>query len=216
LKNRGIALLAGLVLLAAVSILALTASSGMILQRHMTTNFQEDAVALDSATVADAFAKAWIYSRPVNQRERGCSNDCVLPAGFVNADTLPEYPELESAAWWNANSYPAGTNPDTGETLEIDFAGSDPAHWIIGELHYTATGDERGEKAAEGLAYYRIISRGTGRHRKSIAVTESIVARPWEGDFQVGSYPPRGSSRPFCSQFEGRYECGNLSWRRRR
>lgn len=216
MKNRGIALLAGMVLLAAVSILALTASSGMILQRHMTTNFQEDALALDSATVADAFAKAWIYSRPVNQRERGCSNDCVLPAGFVNADTLPEYPELASAAWWYANSYPAGTNPDTGETLEIDFAGSDPAHWIIGELHYIATGDERGEKSAEGLAYYRIISRGTGRHRNSIAVTESIVVRPWEGDFQVGSYPPRGSSRPFCSQFEGRYECGNLSWRRRR
>jgi Tfp pilus assembly protein PilX len=216
LKSRGIALLAGMVLLAAVSILALTASSGMILQRHMTTNFQEDALALESATVADAYAKAWIYSRPVNQRERGCSNDCVLPPGFVSADTLPQYPELESTAWWHANSHRAGFNPDTGETYEIDFAGSDPARWIIGELHYTATGDKRGENAAEGLAYYRVISRGSGRHRNSIAVTESIVVRPWEGDFEAGTYPPQNSSRLFCSQFEAKYECGNLSWRRRR
>lgn len=216
MKHRGIALLTGLVLLAAISLLALFTSSGMILQRHMAANFEQDTLALESAALADTWAKAWVYSRPAHDRERGCFSGCVLPAGFKDESELPPYPELEALAWWQANGVPAGTNPDTGETLELYDAENGPPRWVVSEIHYASTGDEPGEKRAESIAYYRILSRGKGRHGTNVAVTESIIARPWGGDFQPGNYPPQGSARLFCEQFAGRYECGNLSWRRRR
>jgi len=46
MNSRGIALLAGLFLLAALSLLALTTATGTILQRNMATNFQENSLAL--------------------------------------------------------------------------------------------------------------------------------------------------------------------------
>jgi Tfp pilus assembly protein PilX len=53
-KEKGVALIAGLVLLAAISLLALMAASGMVLQKHMATNFQQDAQALENAGIAAA------------------------------------------------------------------------------------------------------------------------------------------------------------------
>jgi hypothetical protein len=134
----------------------------------------------------------------------------------VPADQLPERPEFESAAWWEANAEEAGVNPDTGEAFGLPWAGTEPSRWLIAELHYEATGDAPGEDSAEGVAWYRILSRGIGRQAGSVRVTESIAARPWEGEFPANEFPPQGSSRSFCETFEGRYPCGRLSWRRRR
>ena len=46
MNNRGIALLMGLVLLAALSLLALMATNGMLLQQRMSANYGERSVAL--------------------------------------------------------------------------------------------------------------------------------------------------------------------------
>jgi Tfp pilus assembly protein PilX len=216
MNNRGIALLAGIVLLAALSLLALIAASGTILQRNMTANFQENSMALQNASIAVNYAETWLYSRLVNERERGCQINCVLPVGLVNRGELPARPEFESAAWWRSNTFALGYNPETAEQESTPDAGAEPARWIMEEIQYEATGDPRGENRAEGVAYYRVFGRGTGQNTRSIAVTEAIVARPWEGDFQAGSYPPTGPPGAFCRQFESRYPCGRQSWRRRR
>jgi len=186
------ALLTGLVLLAAISLLALIAASGTLLQRNMAGNFQENSLALQNASVAAAYAKAWLNSRLVSERESGCFDDCVLPVGIRNAGELPPWPEFENAAWWRANALAAGYNPETAETAITPDVGAEPARWIIEEIHYEASGDTRGENMAEGVAYYRILGRGTGLTTRSVAVMEAIVARPWEGDFEAGLYPPDG------------------------
>ncbi len=216
MNSRGIALLAGLVLLAAISLLALTAASGTVLQHNMAMNFQENSMALQNASIASAYARAWLDSRQDSERESGCEIDCILPAGIRNPGELPAMPEFESAAWWNSNALAAGYNPQTDETSITPDVGAEPARWIIEEVQYQASGDAGGEFMAEGVAYYRIFSRGTGRNTRSVAVVEAIVARPWVGDFEVGSYPPDGLFGVFCRQFEGRYDCGSLSWRQRR
>jgi Tfp pilus assembly protein PilX len=46
MNQRGIALLTGLVLLASISLLALMAASGMIMQKQLSTNFRQDIKAL--------------------------------------------------------------------------------------------------------------------------------------------------------------------------
>jgi Tfp pilus assembly protein PilX len=216
LNSRGIALFAGLVLLAAVSLLALTAASGSVLQHNMAVNFQENAMALKNASIATAYAKAWLNSRLVSERESGCLDGCILPVGIRNPGELPARPEYESAAWWRSNALAAGYNPETAETEITPDAGAEPARWIIEEIQYETSGDTRGENMAEGVAYYRILGRGTGRNTRSVAVTEAIVARPWDGDFEPGLYPPDGLFGVFCRQFDNRYDCGSLSWRQRR
>jgi len=216
LKSRGIALLAGLVLLAAVSLLALSAASGTVLQRNMAINYQENALALQNASIAESHAMAWLNSRAVIERQSSCQTNCLLPVGIRNPGELPAHPEFESAEWWRNNAFTAGYNLQTAETLVTPDQGAEPARWIIEEIHYLATGDTRDENKAEGLGYYRVLSRGTGRNSRSVAVTELIAARPWDGDFQAGPYPPDGPNRVFCRQFVARYDCGRLSWRQRR
>jgi Tfp pilus assembly protein PilX len=216
LNSRGVALLAGLALLAAISLLALTAASGTILQRNMAVNFQENSMALQNASVAVGYATAWLNSRLVTERESDCQVNCLLPVGIRNAGEIPARPEFESAAWWQNNAFTAGYNPESAETADTPDTGAEPARWIIEEIQYETTGDGRGENRAEGVAYYRILGRGTGQNARSVAVTEAIVARPWEGDFQAGMYPPREPFGAFCRQFEKRYRCGSLSWRQRR
>lgn len=216
MKHRGIALLMGLVLLAALSLLALLAASGTVLQRNMAANYQEQMLARQNATIAASFAKFWLLSRSNHERQSACLKNCILPAGILTAGTLPPQPEFESSAWWQSNAVAAGFNPETGEVIPTPDNGAEPARWLIEETHYQPTGDERGENLAEGVAYYRILSRGSGRLLRSVAVVENIVARPWDGDFQPGIYPPGQPGGAFCHQFGGRYDCGNLSWQQKR
>jgi len=216
LNNRGIALFAGLVLLAAVSLLALSAASGAVLQRNMAINYQENAVALQNASIAESYAMAWLNSRTVSERQSGCQTNCLLPIGIHGAGDLPAHPEFESVDWWRSNAFVTGYNAQTAETLTTPDQGAEPARWIIEEIHYIDTGDSWDVNRAEGLGYYRVLSRGTGRNPRSVAVTELIATRPWEGSFEAGSFPPDGSNRAFCRQFESRYDCGRMAWRQRR
>ena len=153
MNSRGIALLAGLMLLAAVSLLALTAASGTILQRNMANNFQENSLALQNASIATNYAKAWLNSRLVIERESGCEIDCVLPVGISNPGELPAQPEFESAAWWRSNALAAGYNPETAKTAATPDSGVEPARWIVEEINYETSGDTYGENMAEGVAY---------------------------------------------------------------
>jgi len=216
LKNRGVALLVGLVLLAAVSLLALSAASGAVLQRNMAINYQEKAAALQNASIAESYATAWLNSRAVSERQSGCQTNCLLPIGIHSPGELPAHPEFESVEWWRSNAFVTGYNAQTAETLETPDQGAEPARWIIEEINYLDTGDTRGQNKAEGVGYYRILSRGTGRNPRSVAVTELIAARPWDGDFRAGQFPPDGSNRAFCSQFDIPYQCGSMAWRQRR
>jgi Tfp pilus assembly protein PilX len=216
LKTRGIALLTGLVLLAAISLLALSAASGTVLQRNMAINHEESALALQNASIAASYAMAWLNSRAVSERQSDCVSNCLLPIGIRNPGELPTHPEFESVEWWRSNAFSTGYNPQTAETLVTPDLGAEPARWIVEEIHYLATGESRDENGAEGLGYYRVLSRGTGRNSRSVAVIELIAARPWDGDFQAGSYPPDGPVRGFCRQFETRFDCGRLSWRQTR
>ena len=216
MNGRGIALVTGLILLAALSLLAFMAASGTALQRNMAANYQENSLALKNASAAAAYAKAWLYSRAVFERESACEIDCLLPVGIRHPGELPPQPEFETFAWWGDNAYVAGYNPQTADISPTPDNGTEPAHWIIEEMHYETTGDVRDENRAESVAYYRILSRGTGRTSRSVAVIETIAARPWEGEFLAGNYPPDGLFGAFCSQFENRYDCGVVSWRQRR
>lgn len=216
MKARGIALLMGLVLLAAVSLLALMAANSMVLQRRMSANYGERSQALARATRAVAAAKAWLYSRPDFERQIDCTADCQLPAAIHGPGQLPRNPEFESAAWWRSYAIAEGIHPATLEPLTAESPEPDPPTWIMQELGYLALAESEVGPAVGGIGYYRILARGTGGGPGSIAVIESIVARPWYGEFAPLPYPAEQSHTTFCQQFSPALACGTQAWRQRR
>ena len=219
--SRGMILISGLMLLAAISLLALAGTSGMILQKHMAANFGQSHKALQNAESAQASGLAWLFSRPGYQRELGCVIDCVLPMAIQPPGTLPERPETQSQSWWLDNGFVSGTHPETGEKIIATQAGNDgDAQWIVEELHFKPNAPELTQPKTEGVGYYRILGRGSIDEGRSVAVTEVIVARPWGNDVVPTNFPLDTSAFPFCSQFDDRsraaIHCGILTWQQRR
>lgn len=216
MKARGIALLMGLVLLAAVSLLALMAANGMVLQQHMAANFGDKARALARATRATAAARDWLYSRSNSEREHGCVSGCYLPAGIHRPGQLPRNPEFESDHWWQSNAVAAGNDPGSGEPLVPESIEPSPPTWLMEELFFVRTEPSGTEPPGTGVGYYRIIARGQGSRPGSAVVSESIVARPWGSELEPLPYPNQGSPTAFCRQFDRAIDCGTQAWRQRR
>ncbi|NNJ64760.1 MAG: hypothetical protein HKP16_04285 [Xanthomonadales bacterium] len=216
IRADGMALLTGLVLLAAVSVLALAAANGSLLQRRQAANFAEERLAAENAAIAEAQARAWLVSRADVERQAGCVSDCLLPPAIHGTGTLPAEPEFESAAWWRDHGIRAGAHPESGAPIGETGTGGEPARWLIEEIHFEAVEPAAEPPAFAGLGWYRILSRGSGRHPARIAVSEAIVARPWEGDYTPADYPPPAGAADFCAQFAPAVTCGTQAWRRRR
>jgi Tfp pilus assembly protein PilX len=221
MNQRGVALIAGLALMAALSLLALVATSGMILQQHMASNYRENRLARENSAIASYFAVAWLYSRANHEREGACISDCLLPVAIHNPGEIPVQAEYQGSNWWQSNGIEVGVNPKSGESMGINpGTGAVPPLWILEELHFEAAENVDDGSPFEGVGYYRILSRGTGTQAGKIAVTESIVARPWGGDYQLDVFPPGSEASNFCLQFAGEaeedHDCGRLAWRQRR
>ena len=216
MNARGVALIMGLILLAAISLLALTSARGMVLQHRMAGNLDENLEALHNASIAAADARAWLESRTDVEREPGCLADCLLPVAIRNAGELPARPEFESAAWWRTNGYLAGADPESGDDLGYGSGGVEPARWIMEEIRYEPVEVEDPELAVAGVGYYRVYARGSGKRPGSVAVSETLLARPWEGEYDPAPYPATVPHGAFCGQFVESVVCGTLAWRQRK
>lgn len=216
MNARGMALVTGLVVLAAVALLAITAAGGMTLQRHQAANFQDHVRAEANADAARAAALAWLYSRADTDRQFDCVSGCFLPDAVRPAGDLPRSPEFLPAAWWQGHAHDAGSHPLTGEPVGFRGASDGAAHWLIEEAHFRRIDPDGNPQGIHGVGYYRVLARGTGRQGRSVAVTETIVARPWQGEYEPGRFSPDESLRRFCAQFGAELACSVLSWRMRR
>jgi Tfp pilus assembly protein PilX len=216
MNARGVVLVMGLVLLAAISLLALTSARGMVLQHRLAGNFEEHLDALHNASLASADARAWLNSRADIERESGCLTGCLLPFAIRQEGEIPRRPEFESTSWWRANAFEAGVHPESGDDLGYRSGGAEPARWIIEELRYEPMSGEDLEPAVGGVGFYRILARGSGKRHGSVAVTEAIVARPWHGEFDPAPYPAADSPARFCRQFHPSVDCGTMAWRQRK
>ena len=102
--TRGMALLAGLVLMVAVSLLAVTAAGGMTLQQHQAANFSDRQRAFSLADRARSWAVAWLFSRPGEEREANCATDCFLPLAIHADEQVPDRPEFLLRSWCNLSA----------------------------------------------------------------------------------------------------------------
>jgi len=211
-RYRGMALLAGLVLMVAVSLLAVTAAGGMTLQQHQAANFSDRQLAFSRADRARSWAVAWLFSRPGEQREAACSSNCFLPQAIHTDNQLPAHPEIMLLSWWQANGVAVGVDPTSADAENQFASGEESALWLIEEIHYVAQPDTA--PGIEGVAYYRVFARGGADD--SLVVSESIIARPWGEAVSELAFPPAGSLSGFCAAITDEIPCGQLAWRQRR
>ena len=216
MKARGMALVSGLVVLAAVSLLALTAVGGMTLQQHQSANFLDRLRAEANADAALTTARAWLDSRADTDRQSDCVTGCFMPDEVRPPGTLPPSPEFLPGAWWGRQAADAAQDPLNGSPLPVGGAGVGKAHWLIEEVHFQVLDPDQSASTLHGVGFYRLLGRGTGRHARSVAVAEAIVARPWQGTYEAAMFPPDRSPGDFCNQFDDGVPCGMLSWRLRR
>jgi hypothetical protein len=182
----------------------------------MAANFEDRALALARADLAVAAARAWLDSRADVEREAGCQAGCLLPAAIHGEDELPPHPEFESAEWWRSNAILTGTHPESGDPLGPGTSAGSASYWIVEEIHFQFFEEPIQGPAVAAIGYYRIFGRGSGNHPGSLAVTESIVARPWQGEYEPADFPTPVSASDFCRQFDRQVPCGTLAWRQRK
>lgn len=217
---RGIALIGGLVLLSALSLLALIASSGMLSQQRMAGNFDDAGAARANAEQAVAGGLALLLATPPDRRIEGCATDCfIAPTGALirGAGELPALPEFENGAWWQAEGLLSGTDPVTAEAPAVTYAPwAEAPRFTVEEVAFRSAADVAAPPEApviDGIGYYRILGRGTGRQTTAVAVNEAIVARPWAASAVEET---AADWIEFCAPFRPWYDCGRMAWRARR
>ena len=209
----GMALVTGLLMLTAVSLLAVTAAGSMTLQQHQATNFADKLQAASRAQTAGLWARAWLYSRADHERDSTCLAACTLPPAIHSAGALDDTPELRGEGWWQTHGVPAGREPATGEAIGFVSTQQGEAYWLIEEIHYEMADASSG---AGGVGYYRVLSRGRGTTPGSVAVSEALIARPWGPAITAAAFPPGGPVDAFCNAAPPALDCGTLAWRRLR
>ncbi|HLF31511.1 MAG TPA: hypothetical protein VI566_10860 [Xanthomonadales bacterium] len=218
---HGIALLAGLVLLAAVSLLALVATASMVLQIRMAANFSDGQQARLAAAAAVLQGESFIFGLDHDQRLPGCADECFLPPlnHLIHYPAeVAAFPEYQDSGWWSSWSTEVGTDPLSGNSNTTGWnLGSQAPRYLIEEIHFEDAvnlPELPGAKPVNGVAYYRVLGRGQGQGPAAVAVSESIIARPWSNESPADSGTPQ--QQEFCAAFSPWYDCGRMAWRQRR
>ncbi|MDZ4729764.1 MAG: hypothetical protein SH820_07460 [Xanthomonadales bacterium] len=231
LKQAGSVLLLSLAMLAGLSLLATLAASSMLQQQQMAANHADGELARLSAISALRAGEQYVLELPDGVRNSNCQADCFAElVAISDADSLPQYPESLDDNWWLTWGHPP--SPTTFETdLILDpgsfwsLPGRLSPMFIIEELEYMASDvapnraadgaiseqDAEEAPAINGVAYYRILGRGTGIAASSTHVVESILARPWRPNTTESE-----SIALECSTFRPWYDCGRMAYRERR
>jgi len=209
-RNRGGVLLLGLVLLSALLLLGLVSLSNMLFQQRIAGNFHQQLAARQASDVGLRWAGAWLASRNDASREDVDSFSRIPP----NAEDL-------DADWWKLNTIAAGIDPVSGLVIEEPLANSGMmANWVLEAIHSEPAALATGVD----ISFYRILSigkiAGQANQHTALAITESIIARPWGAEYESGPFPPLNNAdnpiATFCGQFEPELPCGQVAWRQRR
>lgn len=221
-ESQGMILLLSLAMLAGLSLLAVLSASSMLQQRMMAANHSDGELARLAAVTAVAAGEEFLFGLPKESRAENCWSDCYtasLPGIIHNFGTLPEYPEFLPDDWWLQWGLDSASVVSSKNNMNLSvpvwpIPGRQPPQFVIEEVEYQIAGSSSSPLEApliSGVAYYRILGRGTGLADHSTHVMESIMARPWQGHSTESD--TTGIS---CSTFRPWYDCGRMAFRERR
>lgn len=180
-RQRGSALVTGLVFLVVIMMLGLSASSSSIQQEMGMRNNRDQAVALEAADAALRAGETWLRTNegplPLDYGPQ-YGNAMVYPQGFcLPVPAVPPLPAKKScveagAKFWNDNGQPlggAGTDP----TPLLKVVAEQPRYII--ELFYICPTCESSEVPPRGRTrYYQITARGIGISSQTDRIVQSV------------------------------------------
>ena len=212
IHSCGSALLICMLLLTALTLLGLAAASDAGLQSRMIGNQDMTRRTTGHADAALRWAESWLLGLEGEARPTPCSDSCEAGQVVRLPGVYPETPEHETSAWWQANGFRAGHDPESGIALDPALATVN-AGWIIEEIHFTEAGDDGIE---QDIAYYRVMSRAPYPASHRAVVVESVLARPWGDSSWSDGFPPAPGQTAICRQPGAPQLCGRMAWQMRR
>jgi type IV pilus assembly protein PilX len=174
-RQRGTALVAGLVFLVVLILLGLSASSAAIQQEIIVRNIRDENLAVQAAEAALRTAETWIRnnSGPVPTTISGMigghtaiHDSRVVP--FCDGATTCEHGD---AAWWTLNAVSLTADLTTPLFPDPDIA-EQPAY-VIELIHLTPPGLGVNSNTPPTRAY-RITARGVGANSKTVRIVRSV------------------------------------------
>lgn len=172
-RQRGAALIIGLTLLMALTIIGIGTLSTTSLEHRMVGNMADANIAFNAAESA-----AKIHTDPIVKKFKdGGLEDCekypdVTPCYRTKLSSLPGNNWWDEPRWWIINKAKtikelSITDPKSPPELIIEEVGQDPE--TLGRGHiYKENGSFR---------YYRITTRATGLSDKTQAVTQQVIKK---------------------------------------
>lgn len=196
-QQRGAVLIVALIFLVLLTILALTASSGSILQLRMAGNLRNAQQALMSANTALRAAEWQVWLSAAPSYRLNCSQEASISgAGCIRYDvSMSPYAVggdvtlfRSKAGWLSGIGFeykgPAGSGYTSGPNKTAHLAKN--PHYLIEDLgmvdafgvqkEYRKGRTPGGEATVREL--YRLTARGTGGSDKSIRVVQSTFLAP--------------------------------------
>jgi len=184
-RQRGSALLLGLLLLVVMTLLAVFASSTGIMQERMSGNYRDAARAFEAAENATRWAEFWIYSLNTPAERAGaipCESACGSGDVIRTVGNYPYATEEEDATWWTNNAMVYGDDPGTvtiQENLRSVTGVHDVPRFAIEHVGFVP--DDFGSTGPRtGLDFYRITARGMGGQAENVAFTRSTIVYRFE------------------------------------
>ncbi len=174
-RQRGSALVMGLVFLVILTLLGLSASGSSIQQELMSRNLRDQSLALEAADAALRAGETWLRTnggpRPI-ALDPLTGSAFVKPAGFCDA-VNSNCPYVGTSFWNNpANAEPLGGARDGQNVLPTLAAGNQPRYVV--EFLYDCRVCVLGQPNQNPPRYYRITARGTGLNANTTRVVQSI------------------------------------------
>jgi hypothetical protein len=210
--NKGAVLILCLLLLAALSMLALAAASDQILQARITVNTITSSNIEASSDAGLSWGESWLFGLGGKLIPDNCETACGRSEVIKTDGFYPLGSDI-SGDWWSKNAYSAGIDPVTGATLNSELAQLHAgSSWIVEEIYQSSL--QLADVPPTDIGYYRILTRGRADPGSMFSITESIVARPWGDDSWQNAFPDQPGSVGFCQNINVQIPCGRLAWRK--
>lgn len=213
-RDRGMALLLCVLLLAGLSLVAIAGAGDARIQVRVVQQVSAERAAVMAAESALAWAEGWLYGLDGSARPLPCPPECGHGNPIHGSNQLPPFVEHQPERWWLDHAVADGIDPETGSRLaQRGLPGGPAGRWLIEEMHVeTTTGPAA---TTTEVTYYRITSRAVPSGSGSPVVLESIIARPWGDASWQSAFPAVNRTPGYCSTLPDPAHCGRMGWDRK-
>lgn len=197
-KERGIALITGLIILVLLTLIGVTAARSTLLQERMAGNLRDQNVAFQSAEAALRWGEGYLNGASLSSFVADTSTTVLskTPTGLYQATMSPTLERWQQGVWDDAGSVAYPRTPDNlGAAIDAPEGAAETPRFIIEDLSTsikcttantvscTTTpvnlqpGGSLKLGAVEETGVYRITARGVGTSANTIVFLQSYYFR---------------------------------------